>query len=148
MILDVHSHSKKVVCYVATWAFYRKSGSYDLFDKFNPDLCTHLIYSFAVLNDETHEIKSRDVYLDLEDNYGKGAGVIFLQSFHSRFYYESYAYLPGWYTKSTGLKHLYPHLTVLLAIGGWSEGSEKYSKMAQSQENRSKFVQSALAFMR
>ena len=48
----------------------------------------------------------------------------------------------------TGLKQKHPHLSVLLAVGGWNEGSENYSKMAQSPGNRSKFIQSALALIR
>lgn len=71
--LDVHSHSKVVVCYVGTWAVYRpEAGQYDLLEKFNPDLCTHLIYSFAGLDNKTNEMKPLDAYLDLEEEYGKG----------------------------------------------------------------------------
>ena len=80
LILDVHLHSKVVVCYVGTWAVWRKFGNYDLLDKFDPDLCTHLIYSFAGLNNETNEIKSLDPWLDLEDNYGKGVLIILAES--------------------------------------------------------------------
>lgn len=51
-------HGKVVVCYVGTWAVYRPgAGKYDLSD-IEPSLCTHLVYSFAGLDESTHSIKS------------------------------------------------------------------------------------------
>ena len=35
-----------------------------------------------------------------------------------------------------------------LAIGGWNEGSEKYSKMASNPTARKQFASSALSFIR
>ena len=37
---------------------------------------------------------------------------------------------------------------VTLAIGGWNEGSEKYSQMAADPASRQAFARSALAFIR
>nr|CAI5844034.1 unnamed protein product [Callosobruchus analis] len=45
------------------------------------------------------------------------------------------------------VKVLDPYLDNDLAIGGWNEGSLKYSAMAASQERRKAFVQSALKFV-
>lgn len=59
------SHEKVVVCYVGTWAAYRKhEGKYDVTD-IDPKLCTHLIYSFAGLDNVTYEMKPLDPWLDL-----------------------------------------------------------------------------------
>lgn len=44
-------------------------------------------------------------------------------------------------------KTTHPHLKVSLAIGGWNEGSLKYSKLAADPERRKKFVQNALQFI-
>jgi len=72
-IADVKGHQKVVVCYVGTWATYRTGeGSFDLLAHFNPNLCTHLIYTFAGLDNETNLIKVMDPFLDLETDYGKG----------------------------------------------------------------------------
>ena len=38
----------------------------------------------------------------------------------------------GAYKRFTGLKNLNSGLTTMLAIGGWNEKSEKYSKVSQS----------------
>lgn len=120
----VHGHNKKVVCYWGTWANYRPDGG-----KFTPDhidatLCTHLIYSFAGLDSGNWTLKSLDPWMDLEDSYG----------------------LAG-FKKATSLKYKHPHLKVSLAIGGWNEGSAKYSEMAKDNKARSSFANSALKFL-
>ncbi|XP_045457634.1 probable chitinase 2 [Melitaea cinxia] len=117
-------HGKVVVCYIATWAAYRPgAGKYDISD-LEPSLCTHLVYSFAGLDETTHSIKSLDPWQDLEKDYGKAG-----------------------YKRLVSLKERYPHLKVTVAIGGWNEGSPKYSAMASKPETRAKFVQSVLFFL-
>ena len=37
-------------------------------------------------------------------------------------------------------------LQVTIAIGGWNEGSKKYSEMAADPERRKRFVESSVAF--
>lgn len=46
------------------------------------------------------------------------------------------------------LRKANPHLTTMISIGGWSEGSTKYSEMVRSQANRATFVASVLAFLK
>ncbi|KAL1420883.1 hypothetical protein MTO96_004261 [Rhipicephalus appendiculatus] len=53
----------------------------------------------------------------------------------------------GMYEKVNKLKVAYPHLKTLLAIGGWNEGSVKYSQMASTPEGRQRFAQSVLSFL-
>jgi chitinase len=53
------------VCYWGTWAVYRPGGG-----KFSPadidaSLCTHLVYSFAGIDNATSTIKSLDEWMDL-----------------------------------------------------------------------------------
>ena len=48
--------------------------------------------------------------------------------------------------KATNLKEDYPHLTVTLAIGGWNEGSTKYSEMSSDPLKREIFVNSVIQF--
>ena len=36
----------------------------------------------------------------------------------------------------------------MIAIGGWAEGGKKYSDMANTAESRTKFVRSAVAFVK
>lgn len=73
MRLGVASHEKVVVCYVGTWAAYRKlDGKYDI-THVDPQLCTHIIYGFAGLDNQTYELKPLDPWLDLFDKE-KGGG--------------------------------------------------------------------------
>lgn len=121
----VVGHGKKVVCYWGTWANYRPTEG-----KFTPEhvdgsLCTHLIYSFAGLDTKKWAIKSLDTWMDLEDDYG----------------------LAG-FRKATDLRKTYKHLKVMVAIGGWNEGSPKYSQMAKDDVKREKFVNSTVDFLR
>lgn len=69
-------------------------------------------------------IKPLDPWNDLEDNYGKGA-----------------------MRRFTNLKRQNPDLKTLVAIGGWNEGSIKYSKMAADASARARFVDSVVAFL-
>jgi len=120
----VAGHDKVVVCYWGTWANYRPKEGKFVTEDIDGSLCTHLIYSFAGLDTSKWAIKTLDAWLDLEDNYG----------------------LKG-FKKATDLKIKYPHLKVLIAIGGWNEGSTKYSQMAKDDDKRGKFVNSTVDFL-
>ncbi|KAL9700657.1 hypothetical protein quinque_004098 [Culex quinquefasciatus] len=121
----VTDHDRVVVCYISTWAVYRKgTASYGL-DAFDPKLCTHAIYAFAGLDIENNAMKSLDPWQDLKDNWGKGG-----------------------YEKLVGMRNANPHLKVLIAIGGWNEGSERYSDLAANPERRQAFVKNALEFVK
>lgn len=97
-----------MVCYYGSWAVYRPGvGKFDV-ENLDPFICTHIIYGFAGLGYD-NTIISLDPWNDLPENYGKGAMARF-----------------------TGLKSQNPELKALLAIGGWNEGSEKYSKVSST----------------
>ena len=97
---------KKMVCYYGTWAVYRPgNGKFDVED-IDPFLCTHIIYGFTGLGTD-NKIKCLDPWNDLYDGGGKGALYRF-----------------------TGLKRKNTALKALVAIGGWNEGSEGYSKVS------------------
>lgn len=48
---------------------------------------------------------------------------------------------------TTGLKEKNSALKTLIAIGGWNEGSEKYSKMASTVASRTTFADSVVQFL-
>lgn len=82
-----------------------------------------MIYGFTGLSFD-NKIRVLDAWNDLEDNYGKGA-----------------------FKRFNNLKREYPHVKTLIAIGGWNEGSIKYSNMAASGDSRATFVSSVVAFL-
>lgn len=114
-----------MVCYLGSWAVYRTGRGSFTIEHLDPNLCTHLIYSFAGLNIKEDSLRSLDPWQDLTEEYGKGG-----------------------YKRIVSLKSKYPHLKVSLAVGGWNEGSANYSKLVADPQRRSKFVGNALDFVR
>ncbi|XP_065077234.1 chitotriosidase-1-like [Ochlerotatus camptorhynchus] len=123
IITNVYAE-KKIVCYVGTWAVYRPGrGRFDI-DHIDPFLCTHLIYSFFGIN-EDGSIRIIDPYLDLEENWGRG---------HIK--------------RFNGLKSINPGLKTIAAVGGWNEGSIKFSNVAANPELRQRFITNSVEFCR
>lgn len=52
------SHGKVVVCYLGTWSVYRLGRGSFTIEHLDPTLCTHIVYSFAGLDEKTDSIKS------------------------------------------------------------------------------------------
>ena len=91
-------------------------------DNIDPSLCTHIIYSFAVLDPVTHLIKSQDPWLDQAP----------MENFR----------------KFTSLKESHPDVKFLLALGGWLDSSfPKYSVLLASKGRISIFVAHAVTFL-
>lgn len=113
----------KVICYYGSWSVYRPGkGKFEV-EEIDPFLCSHIVYGFTGLGSD-NRIRPLDPYNDLKDNWGKGA----IERF-------------------TGLKQTNKKLKTLVAIGGWNEGSIKYSNMASNSESRAIFVKSVLEFL-
>lgn len=118
-------YSKKlVICYQGTWATYRISfGKFDA-NHIDPTLCTHVMYAFFGIEVDGR-IRIIDPYLDLEEDWGRGNIKKFMQ-----------------------LKNKNPDLKVLAAVGGWNEGSLKFSEVANDPVKRNRFVSSAVKFVK
>ncbi len=54
---------KRVVCYYPNWAYYRTGAGKYTVDDVDPGLCTHVVYSFAVLNTANFGVKAHDANL-------------------------------------------------------------------------------------
>lgn len=112
------SQPKVLMCHYSAW-----DGFADLpVENLDPFLCTHVIYTFAGIENST--IKSLYPSLDLDDAGNAGAFRTF-----------------------TDLKKRNPSLKTMIAIGGWEEGSAKYSEMASTHESRMTFVGSVVDFL-
>lgn len=113
---------KVFFCYWGSWSHYRHGDGTFSADQIDPTLCTHLVYAFTKL--ENGVIKAYDDYLDLAKPWHLGM-----------------------YKKFNELKLANPKLKTIIAIGGWNEGSPKYSAMASTPEGRRRFVESVVAFL-
>ncbi|XP_034479846.1 acidic mammalian chitinase [Drosophila innubila] len=114
---------KHVVCYHGTWSVYRPSEGRFGVEDIDPFLCTHLVYAFMGIK-ETGELRIIDPYLDLEDNGGRGN-----------------------IKKFNALKLKNPTLKTLVAVGGWNEGSKRFSIVANDAEKRSLFIEQIIQFI-
>ncbi|CAG9765729.1 unnamed protein product [Ceutorhynchus assimilis] len=109
-----------VICYHGTWSHYRLgNGKFSVSDV-PAKLCTHYIYTFVGLDSDTNEVKSLDSWLDINLNGLNDANA---------------------------LKTVNPNLKTLLAVGGWNDGSAKYSVMAANATSRATFIASALKWV-
>lgn len=88
----------------------------------DPFVCTHIIFAFGWMK------KNKLSSFDSTD--------------------ETKAGKKGLYERVTDLKKLNPNLKVLLAIGGWSFGTERFKSMANNKYNRRVFIFSAMDYLR
>ncbi|KAG0434646.1 hypothetical protein HPB47_018973, partial [Ixodes persulcatus] len=110
------------LCYWRASSSNREGEGNFSVEHIDASLRTHLVYLFAILENDT--ITANDPYLDLTDNSGLGL-----------------------YRKFNGLKLQNPDVKTIIAIGGWNEGSEKYSNMLKTAESRKRSVDSVLEFL-
>ncbi|XP_026668803.1 probable chitinase 10 isoform X2 [Ceratina calcarata] len=109
----------KVICYFTNWAWYRQNGGKFLPEDVDTDLCTHVLYGFAVLDGSQLTIKSHDPWADIDNKF-----------------YERVAAL-----KKKGVK-------VLMAIGGWNDSAgDKYSRLVNSPSARKRFIENVIQFI-
>lgn len=109
----------KVVCYFTNWAWYRQGKGKYLPEDIDADLCSHIVYGFAVLDRETLTIKPHDTWAD----------------FDNHFYERVTAY------KKKGVK-------VTVAIGGWNDSAgDKYTRLILDPVARARFIRHVIEFI-
>ncbi|XP_055532350.1 chitinase-3-like protein 1 [Wyeomyia smithii] len=109
---------KPLLCYYGSWAHYRSGRGQFTVDNIDPWLCTHVIYSFVGIN-EDGTIAILDYWLDVD---------------------------LGNMRRFNDLKYTNPSLRTLVAVGGYSVGSEIFSRVAASADLRWRFAESARDF--
>lgn len=108
----------KLVCY---WPNWDSTGEHNN----NPEnidakLCSHIHYSFAILDPDSLKIKFEDPNTESE-----------------------------FVRKLNELKRINANLKVIIALGGWSDSaSDKYSRLVESQTARESFVQHSIRFLK
>ncbi|KAG5337146.1 CH3L1 protein, partial [Acromyrmex heyeri] len=123
-LASVANSSKKVVCYYGSWAGYRNgNGKFDI-SKIDPTLCTHIIYGFIGINQDGN-IRVLDPWNDEADNYG----------------------LNG-FGKTVALRNKSPNTKIMVAVGGWNEGSSTFSMVASNSNLRKTFAKSVAALLK
>jgi chitinase len=100
------------------------------------NLLTHINYAFGVISPQENKCVLGDPVADVQKFYGAN---------------ESFDHKPdlkdalhGAFGQFLKLKQQYPHLKVLISIGGWN-GSARFSDVALTEETRQHFVASCIA---
>ncbi|XP_064104521.1 chitotriosidase-1-like [Macrobrachium nipponense] len=120
----VGAKSDKVVCYYASWAHYRTGAAKYMVEDIPVELCTHVIYAFAVLDAGTLKITEHDSYLDKDDGLAS-------------------------YRKFVDLRRRNPSAKMLLGLGGWTDSrTDKYSRLVASPKLRADFITHAVQFLK
>lgn len=115
------SNKKEIFCFYEAWAEGREDrGSYNL-NNFKPELCTTAVFMLANLDGDNLVSVNPVRELDSGQNL---------------------------YKQFTNLKAKNPHLRTLLAVGGWVDGSEKYSQLAADSNRRKRFADNSAKFLK
>lgn len=128
----------KIVCYFTNWAWYRQGFGKYLPEDIDANLCTHIVYGFAVLDYENLIIKAHDSWADFDNSEWK---------FVMRRIPEKLLHVSDFYKRVTAYKA--KGLKVSLAIGGWNDSQgDKYSRLVNNRQARSKFIEHVLIFLK
>lgn len=110
--------SKKVLCYLTNWSFYRSKDGKFVPEMLKSKLCTHIVYSFGSLDPTTLTVKEFDKWADIDNNL---------------------------YQRTTSLSKDVP---VLLAIGGWTDSTgDKYSRLVGEVSSRRNFIRQLITYL-
>lgn len=111
--------TQRVVCHITNWSFYRRGEGKFVPENLDPNMCTHIIYSFATLEPEALELREFDPWGDIENQL---------------------------YQRTVSLNKNVP---VLLGLGGWTDSSgDKYTRLVSNPRARQNFISRALVFLR
>uniref|UniRef100_A0A0B7B3V2 Uncharacterized protein n=1 Tax=Arion vulgaris TaxID=1028688 RepID=A0A0B7B3V2_9EUPU len=119
LFATVASQNKNVVCYYSNWSQYRPDvGKYDV-SKIDPYACNYYIFAFAQLNGTA--------ILPYEVNDDQN---------------------PWMWRQFTQLKLTNTKAKMLLAIGGYTHGTLRFSRVAANPDSRAEFARSAITHLR
>jgi len=122
LALSVDANCQRRVCYHTNWSQYRQGAGKFFPEDIDPNLCTHLIYSFAKMaNNHLAAFEWND---------------------------EDTDWSKGMYSRFTDLKKQNPDLKTMIAVGGWNMGSAPFTRMVATAATRKDFIGDTIKFLR
>ncbi|XP_053679405.1 endochitinase-like [Anopheles nili] len=110
----------RFVCHYTTWSRDRPDvGSFQISD-IPGNLCSHVVYNFLGVNESSYQLEFLQPSYDIDER-----GL------------ERFA----------ALKDQFPHLKLVIAVGGWGHGGAKFSEMAKSRPRREQFIGSVVRLL-
>ncbi|CAG9864903.1 unnamed protein product [Phyllotreta striolata] len=110
---------REIICYWGSWSIYRREIGFFNVSNINTDICTTIVYAFAGL-DLNLDLASIDSNADITR---------------------------GGFAEFVKLKQKEPCLKTMVAVGGWNEGTRKFSVASSTTESRKNLAQSILKFL-
>ena len=112
----------KVICYFSNWAGLRSGDGRFIPENIDARLCSHVVYAFAKLDEDSLSMTPSGPKSDLDDKYYKRVKDV---------------------VRSTNQQ-----APVLLSLGGWSDSSgDKYSRLVNNHNARDNFVKKTVKFL-
>ncbi|MEF3697220.1 glycoside hydrolase family 18 protein [Desulfolutivibrio sp.] len=127
------SFNSRIVGYFVQWGIYARD--YEPAD-IPAQILTHINYAFMAVNAETGQLSSYDAWADLQKVFAAKNGL------PAQTWDQSAANLAGNFGRLRDLKALYPHMKVLLSVGGWTL-SGPFPAVAADAAKRQAFAASA-----
>lgn len=118
---------RNIVVYFPNWAIYDKYHNHIQVSQIPWDKVTVVCHAFFEV-DDNNELGSIDYYADFNKSFP-----------HSH-------NLSGHLGEYIYFKSLYPHVKVLISVGGWTRG-QNFHVMASNPFNRATFIQSIIVFL-
>ena len=96
--VQVNEKNKRLLCYYTNWSKYRKGNAKFLPENIDSNLCTHIIFAYAKLDNYTLAPYEKDDVI--------------------KTYYSNRNKIKGLYERVTSLKIKNSNLKVMLSVGG------------------------------
>lgn len=118
----------KKICYFTNWAQYRSGLAKFEPEHIDPFLCTHIIYAFAYVSNQTYLITK------VEEN-DEGSRIFLREKIDLIWFSHS-----DLYRRVNALKKRNPKLKTILGVGGWNMKSHAFSVMVHDNMKRRRFI--------
>jgi len=152
----VKAKETHIGCYYGAWSYTRPGLGEFWPEDIDVNLCDVIYYGFGNVLNDTFEVCSWDPWFDMAMTDGDDGTI--KNCIQER---DGVAWPPGCVTedgleycqldgirRTVALKQRNPNLKVLFSVGGWTAGGWIFSIMAETHENRQKFIKSAVHFIK
>ncbi len=130
--VPIEQNPQRLIGYFTSWSI--SSRGYRV-SNIPGEMLTHINYAFGVISPQENKCVLGDPVADVQKFYGANESLDkkpdLKDAMHGAF---------GQFIK---LKQVYPHLKILISIGGWT-GSGRFSDVALTEETRQQFVDSCI----
>jgi chitinase len=130
--VPIEQNPQRIIGYFTSWSI--SSRGYRVVN-IPGDMLTHINYAFGVISPQEDKCVLGDPVADVQKFYGANESQDHKPDLKDA--------LHGAFGQFLKLKTVYPHLKVMISIGGWN-GSARFSDVALTEDTRRQFVDSCV----